>query len=334
VAAGVDHQSPDDEILDRLIAAADLDGLRRLIDDRCTADDWGGVLHVRDRARWAVTTGLELWPAATMAEHRLALLAPDEWAARVLDDDSGPVALGPLTEVVAQNHSWEGLSRLLVLDARAGLFAHERALRGEAIDTEDLPNVLDMPYELEPWEPRYTLPVYTADGATFLAPRLPTSFVDVEVDRGPLVPDDDVDAAFRQLVEPWTAESNGRASVVCVDGPITDAVGALGVTSARIADLTASEALQWLAWAGSSGGACGRRRGGARGRFGAWWLIAALGGATGEWPLSPHAIGELAEELHWYWWDDGAPASEWQLRLVVTLPAEGLSWAFSAHDDT
>ena len=46
--------------------------------------------------------------------------------------------------------------------------------------------------------------------------------------------------------------------------------------AARLAVLTPAEALAWLAWAGASGGAHGRRRGNAIGRFGAWWVLAAL----------------------------------------------------------
>ena len=332
VATGIDHQQPDDAELDRLIAAADLDALVRLVDARSAASDWPGLLHLRDRSRWAVSTGRQLWPAATMAEYRLALLAPPEWAARVLDEDSGRFSRGPLTEVVAQAHTWESMSRLLPLDPRAAFVAHERAIRGEVIDTEDLPDVLNLPYDLEPWEPSYQLAVYTPDSATFDAPELPSDFDDIETRPGAIVEDDDVSMAVRQLVEPWTSESNGRVEVVCVDGGAADAIGALGVVQARLASITGQHALQWLAWAGASGGAFGRRRGAAQGRFGAWWLVTALGGALDEWPLSPHSVGEVLEELQWYWWDAHEPAMGWDLQLAVELPSEGLAWAISARD--
>ena len=39
---------PDDD-LDRLLHRADLDGLVRMIDDRCATRDWDGLLRVRDR---------------------------------------------------------------------------------------------------------------------------------------------------------------------------------------------------------------------------------------------------------------------------------------------
>ena len=69
---------------------ADLDGLVRLVDTFCTNADWPSLLSCATR-RAAVTTGRQLWPAATLAEYRLALWAPAEWATQVLDEDSGTV---------------------------------------------------------------------------------------------------------------------------------------------------------------------------------------------------------------------------------------------------
>ena len=65
-----------DETLDELVHRADLDSLIRLVDDRTAARDWDGLRRARDRARSAVNTGRQLWPVATLAEYRLALLAP------------------------------------------------------------------------------------------------------------------------------------------------------------------------------------------------------------------------------------------------------------------
>src|SRR6187397_442728 len=95
-----------DEALDTLISRADLDGLIRLVDQRCDAGDWDGLLRLRDAARFAVETGRQLWPAATHAEYRIALLAPARWAAGVITEDAGRFAIGPLTEVIAQGHTW------------------------------------------------------------------------------------------------------------------------------------------------------------------------------------------------------------------------------------
>ena len=322
-----------DEQLDALITIADLDGLVRLVDARCAASDWSGLLHLRDRSRWAVSTGRQLWPAATLAEYRLALLAPSEWAAQVLHEDTGTFSIGPLTEVIAQSHSWESLQRLLPVGPRAAFVAHERVLRGEVIDASDIQDVLEIPFELQDWEPTYPAAVYTADSATFDAPGLPIEWADLGAP-GPAetIIDDAVTLAVRQLVEPWTAESNGQAEVVCVEGSAAQAVLALAPTAGRLSPITSGHALQWMAWAGASGGAFGRRRGGALGRFGAWWLVAALGDALDDWPLAPQAMGQLANELQWYWWDSGTQALGWQLQLAVELPAEGLAWAINACD--
>ena len=339
MASGLDSI---DEPLDALITAADLDGLVRLIDSRCASANWEGLLHLRDRARWAVSTGRQLWPAATLAEYRLALLAPAEWAAQVLDEDTGKFSIGPLTEVIAQAHTWLSLAPLLPAGPRAAFVAHERVIRGEVIDSSELPDVLEMPFALQPWEPEYPVAVYESDSATFEAPALPASASELalQFDRSgapsyvEIIDDDDVALAVRQLVEAWTAESNGKAEVVCVEGSAIDAVSALGISRGHITAITAAHALQWLTWAGASGGAFGRRRGTALGRFGAWWLVAALGGISNDWPTNPDELGALASELQWFWWDAGEPALGWQLQLAVELPAEGLAWAISARDAT
>jgi hypothetical protein len=288
-----------------------------------------------------VRTGRQLWPAATLAEYRLALLAPPEWAARVLTDDAGRFALGPLPEVAAQGHRWSELAPHLVPGPIASLVAHERVLRGETLADDPQANAfsaLDLPLELQPWEPDYELATYKPNSIEAPAPSL-------RFELAPLAPlaqssgatpvdDADVELAVRQLVEPWTAASNGVARIAAVEGDGAGAVAALvGDTSdARLAPITPADALAWIAWAGASGGAHGRRRGAAVGRFGAWWLVAALAGVTDEWPLPPSEIGELAAELNWFAWDRAAPHLGWELRFAVADPAEGLAWAIEATD--
>lgn len=328
----------DDELLDALIHRADLDGLVRLVDDCCASRDWGRLRRLRDAARHAVGTGRQLWPAATLAEYRLALLAPAEWAAGVLDEESGRFTIGPLTEVVAQHHTWAELASLLEPGPRAALVAHERALRGEVLDpasTAALPDVLGLPYAPAAWEPAYPLATYGDAGGEFPTPPLPDRWHDVALPASAPEPlDDDVVAlAVDQLVEPWTVSSNGRAEVVAVEGDAPGALRLLGLHHARRVALDPAAALAWLAWAGSSGGAHGRRRGAATGRFGALWLVAALGDALDDWPLPMDELGELASSLRWWWWDAHEPATGWQLQLVVEDPAEGLAWAINARDD-
>jgi resuscitation-promoting factor RpfA len=325
-----------DDALDELIHRADLDGLVRMIDDRCSERDWAGLLRVRDRARHAVATGRQLWPAATLAEYRLALLASAEYVGAVLDETdglSGRFTIGPLTEVAAQHHTWDDLAPVLDRSPRAAFVAHERVVRGDLVDDDDLPAVLDLPLSLQPWEPDYALATYTEVGAEFPAPPLPDDWEDVEPTPAEML-DDDVELAIRQLVEPWTTSSNGQVDVVCVDGDVAGALGALGLRRARVVELDPATALAWLAWAGASGGAHGRRRGAAAGRFGAWWTLAALGDLTDDWPVDPDELGDLAAELRWYRWDAHEPALGWQLQLAVEDPEESVAWAILARDAT
>lgn len=324
-----------DDDLDALIASADLDGLVRMIDDRCSTRDWAGVLRVRDRSRAAVETGRQLWPAATLAEYRIALLADAERVAVVLDESdglSGRFTIGPLTEVAAQHHSWGDLEGFLDNGPRATFVAHERAIRGEPVDTRDLSPVLDIPAVLAPWEPTYSVATYSEVGAEFPAPDLPDDWRGIETSTGAEELDDDVDLSLRQLVEAWTTASNGRAESVCVEGDVGAALGALGLRRARICDLTHAEALAWIAWAGASGGAHGRRPGAAAGRFGAWWLLASLGDLLDEWPIDPNELGELANDLRWYRWNAYEPVIGWSLQIAIEDPDNNTAWALTALD--
>ncbi|MEM1335462.1 MAG: hypothetical protein AAGG08_18595 [Actinomycetota bacterium] len=337
---GADH-GHDDERLDELIHRADLDGLVRMIDDRCAVRDWAGLLRVRDRSRRAVDTGRQLWPAATLAEYRLALLAPGPFVAAVLDESdglSGRFTIGPLTEVAAQSHTWADLAPHLDRGPRAAFVAHERLLRGDELPVAlgaELPAVLDLPLSMAPWEPAAPLASYSENGAEFPRPPLPDDWDDVPMPVAPaasaeVLDDDDVDLAVRQLVEPWIAASNGRIETVCVAGTTADAIAALGVRRARRCRLTSEQALAWIAWAGASGGAHGRRRGAAAGRFGMWWLLGAIG-QFDDFPPRPGELVELLDELRWWRWDAHEPEVGWQLQLAIE-DDDGTAWAVVARD--
>jgi hypothetical protein len=330
----VDDHAPDDD-LDLLIHRADLDELVRMIDDRCSSRDWAGLLRVRDRSRQAVQTGRQLWPAATLAEYRLALLADPDFVAIVLDESdglSGQFTIGPLTEVAAQHHAWGDLEGLLDNGPRATFVAHERAIRGEPIDAVDLSPVLDLPPALAAWEPEYAVATYSDNGGEFPMPELPEDWQEVTTTTGAEELDDDVHLSFRQLVEAWTTSSNGRAEAVCVNGDVGAALGSLGLRRVRLCELTPAEAISWIAWAGASGGAHGRRPGAASGRFGAWWMLASLGDLLDEWPLDPDELGELANELRWYRWNAFEPEIGWSIQLAIEDPANGVAWALTALD--
>jgi hypothetical protein len=327
-----------DARLDSLIQRADLDALVRLVDDCTAAGDWRLLTEVRNRCRAAVATGRQLWPAATLAEYRLALVAPPEWAAPMIASDAGLFTIGPLTEVIAQHHSWAELHSLLPATPGAAVVAHERVLRGERLDPQTVaepPNVFDLPYELAAWEPQYPLATYTDDGVDAQPPPIPdpsgerTARGRSSVER---VHDEGVELAVRQLVETWTASSNGRAEVTCVEGGGDDAIAALGVPAWTTQPLTLEQALAWLAWAGASGGAHGRRRGAALGRFGALWLVAAVLDQTADWPPPLDRLGAEAGELRWSWWDAGDAQHGWRLQLAVEDGESRRAWAFTAVD--
>lgn len=332
--------------LDTLVHRGDLDGLVRLVNVLCAGRRWAELLTLRDRCRAAVTTGRQLWPAATLAEYRLALWAPAEWAATVLDDDSGRFTIGPLTEVAAQHHSYAELAALAAtIDAphRLGLVAHERALRGEAIP-ETATNTLGIPFERQAWEPEYCLATYSDEGIEAPPPALPdstefrhltihersdTSDSTADVTADVTVDDPDVELAVRQLFDVWTAGSTGHAEVVCVEGDAAHAVGALGPRQVSLAGITTAEAAAWLAWAGASGAAHGRRRGAAAGRFGAWSVLAALTDTDLDDPV---ALADEIASLRWCWWSVGEPAIGWRVQLAAESAESGYAWAISAHD--
>ena len=149
---------------------------------------------------------------------------------------------------------------------------------------------------------------------------------------GEPVGDPEAIVARRELVTAWTTGSNGRADVVVVEGDHTAAIAALDVHRARLAPIGTDEARAWLAWAGASGGAHGRRRGAATGRFGAWWAAAAIAGVLDMWPLTPDELGDELIAWEWYAWDADEPATGWPLRLAVWDPAEDLGFAINAGD--
>jgi hypothetical protein len=333
----------DDAALDALIRAVDLDGLVRLIDARTAARDWSGLDRVRRRCVAATReTGRQLWPAATLAEYRLALWAPPEWVATVLDGEAGRFTLGPLSEVAAVRHTWADLAPYLEPNPVALYVAHERAIRGEPIEPATvaaLPQVLDIPAGRRAWEPVYPASTYSDAGAEHPEPPRTTALADVDLPdhaaaRERVIDDDSTELAVRQLLEAWTSESTGRAECVCVEGGAADAIAALGAASARMAAVPADEAIAWIAWAGASGGAHGRRRGMASGRFSAWWLLAALGDLHDDWPPSDAQFEELLGELAWYRWDAHEPPGGWRLQLAVEHAADGLAWAINASDSS
>ena len=316
----------------------DLDEMTRVATRLADAGNWDGVLGHRDACRAALERGLQLWPVASYCEYRLALEAPPEWAARMLVPEAGRFALGPLTEVVAVQHTWEELAPHSPGGPMPALAAHERVVRGEDLTGADIADahVLEVPLVLQQWEPPYPLAHYTPEEADFPAPQ-PPPLVAVELPANAPGAVDDYDAvsALRELGRVWSTESNGRVDVVAVDADALGAHRALGVPRARAAPLPGSDALALMAWTGASGGAHGRRQGMGPGRFAAWWTAAALAGALDEWPLPADEIGGIVtQQLRWYAWDAHEPTTGWSLRLAVEDPVRERAFAIAATDST
>ena len=330
------------EELSRLIELGDLDELTRHVERLCDAGDWNGLAELRERARAALQRGKQLWPAASLAEYRLALEAPGPWAASVLVPGAGRFALGPLPEVAASRHPWSELAPHVPPGPLAAVTAHERVVRGEDLRADDRVDrtVLELPLALEPWEPEYPVATYHADRAELPAPPAPGPH-EAESPRAegrqpagsvPLVEDPEGCRALLELVSAWTTESNGRAGAVAVTGEAGDAVQALGVGRSRRRRIQPADAMALMAWCGASGGAHGRRRGMAAGRFAAWWAAAALSGLLDAWPLEGDDLGAAVGALRWWSWDAGEPETGWVLRLAVEDPATGRAWAVGAVD--
>ncbi|CAB4607036.1 unannotated protein [freshwater metagenome] len=318
--------------LDDLIRRADLDELVRFVDGTCDARDWDLLVDIRNKARSAVSTGRQLWPIATLANYRLALWSPAEYAVRALDDTARTFMPGPVSEIIAVHHTWEELEEHLADGHDRSLIAHERAMRGDGID-EDEHSVLEIPMELQEWEPRYVMASYTDDGVDFPSPDVPSLLDTIECVSSHPIDDLDSVLAFRRLVEPWTTQSNGTAEAVVVEGGTPEALGALGLSHARTAPLTADEALGWLAWAGASGGSHGKRRGAATGRGEAWWFLATFVGLADDWPCYANEFGDVISSLEFTAYTyDKAPTVGWGLHLVIEDPEEGLAIALRATD--
>ncbi|HET9059209.1 MAG TPA: DUF6183 family protein [Acidimicrobiales bacterium] len=348
----------------RLVERGDLDELTMRVNGLVADGDWEELAELREGCRRAVERGKQLWPVASHIEYRLCLEGPPVWAATMVEQAGGRFALGPLTEVAASAHTWEELAPHLNATPQAAMVAHERVVRGEDLGADAraaaLPEVLDLPLHLMPWEPEYAVALYHPDKLEAPTPRLPqpaTAYSDAPGAPPPENPapshpapshpapsypapshrHDFACTAMEELVSAWTEESNGRAEAVCVDGPARLAITALGARHARTAELRLDEAMALMAWAAASGGAHGRRRGAAAGRFGAWWAVAALCGCD-DGPLAVARLGEAASGFAWYLWDAGEPGTGWACRLAVAeAPAPGgghlpRSWALAATD--
>lgn len=319
------------DVVAETVGRGDLDELVRLVDGLCSAREWDDVIRLRDRCRQALERGLQLWPAAEYAEYRLALDAPGEHAGPVVVDGAGRFALGPLWEVAASTHPWEALGPHVPDGPARAMAAHERVVRGEDLTAAGIdPGVLEVPLRSEPWEPSYPPAVYRPDKADFPTPPAPRlEPVDLPPP-GPPIDDLESVEALADLGRAWVEQSNGACAAVAVEGGVGEAIAALGHSRALVGEVDAAAAMAWMAWAGASGGAYGRRPGTPAGRFSAWWAAAALTGL--EWPPRPGDLGAAVAGLQWALWEPPGLAGGWALHLAAADPAEGIAWAVAATD--
>ena len=309
----------------------DPDELLRLIDGLTSAEEWGEVHRLGVLCRDAVERGKQLWGVAEHVDYRLALEAPPNWAGAAVQEGAGRYTLGPLHEVAASTHVWNELVPHLAAGLPLTMTAHERVVRGDDLAEEPRvdPAVLEIPLRLEPWEPRYQVATFHSDRLDFPSPMLP-DMERFESGDAPRVADVEVSEAMLGLVRPWSDESNGRAEMVTVEGEAKEAIASLGARRGRIARVDPTDGMRWMAWAAADGGAHGRRRGTAVGRFEAWWTATMLTGE--EWPPDPALLGEAIGSLEWYVWGDPAPDTGWSLRIAVADPGRHRAWALSALD--
>lgn len=308
------------------IELSDTDELIRVVDGLCENGEWDELVELKGRCREAVGRGKQLWGVEEHIRYRLTLEAPGPWAGAAVSEGVARFALGPLPEVAASTKTWEELKDHLDEGPWRAVTAAERVVRGES----GTGPISDLPDRLADWEPDYPVATYKADKVETPSPD-PPEVADVELPPE-FVPIDDPlsEGALFDLVQPWVNESNGRYETSAVEGGSLAAIRALGPTRARVGQLSRGEALRWMAWAGASGGAHGRRRGAAAGRFGTWWAIASL--ADLDWPPDPDEMADALEGLAFYWFDDDSPGTGWQLRLAIEDSETGLAWAISAVD--
>ncbi len=243
-----------------------------------------------------------------------------------MSEGSSRFALGPLAEVAASTKTWSEMDPHLEHGPERMTFAAERVVRGETLEER----IADLPSTLMGWEPSYPVATYKTDKVEAPSPKIP-AVEEIELgEPGERIADPETEGALADLVQAWTEESNGRCETVAVEGSALSAVRALGLSRARVGPIGPREALQWMGWAAASGGAYGRRRGSAAGRYAAWWALSTI--ADLEWPVDPDDVERAVRALDWAWFDDGAPSTGWALRLAVADPTSGLAWAVTAVD--
>ena len=308
---------------------ADTDTLIRSIDGFCSSRSWDDLVTLRLHCQAAVERGKQLWAVDEHVRYRLALEGPAHLAAAAVAEGPARWTLGPLTGVVAQRHTWLELERHLPPGPERAFVAHERAIRGERVDSASIdPMVLEIPLTPASFEPQYPLAEYKSDRAEFPSPAI-GDLTPLPITRGARLEPDAGLEALTGLVKPWIEQSSGRADIAVVDGDVSAAVGALGVPNARATRIDTPAAMAWMGWAAASGAAHGKRRGAAAGRFEAWWVLTTL--AELDFPPEPAELEDALDDFVFHWWSDGDDEG-WRLNLAITDTDIDRTWAITAID--
>lgn len=321
------------ESLRELLGRGDPDELVREVDRRAVREDWEGVLRLHEHCGHAAERlGRQLWGVAQYAAYRVALSAPARLAGPLVEPGAARFALGPLTEVVAQHHTWDELADHLPHRVSAAMVAQERVLRGEDLrgDARAHSEEVGLPLVLQPWEDDYPLPEYREDEVLEGGPAAVATDRTVEAPPGSPRPMTGLRSALEDLAAPWAVESTGEVRTATVRGRAPAAVGRLAEGPVGIRELTAGQALARMAWAAASGGRRGRRRGLAAGRSAAWWVAHQVTGLA--FPAEPDELGAELGQRRWYLFEPASAPSGWVLRLAVEDPAGGWAAAIDAHD--
>jgi hypothetical protein len=239
--------------------------------------------------------------------------------------------LGPLTEVVAQRHTFAELAPHLD-GSVLPVVAQERVLRGEDLRDDDraagAPD--DPPLVLQPFEARPVLPTYRPDERLDGAVPDPAAPATRHVQRTVAPAPAPAAAglltrALEDVTAPWVEQSGGELHVRAVAGAADDALQALldelatsgtrvdGVTRAPV---STAELFVALTHAGASGGVHGRRRGGAAGRSLAWWVARCATGLAHVDVVDPEELEFRLEDLERVAFHLPEPAA-WRLELVL-----------------
>lgn len=321
-----------------LLHRGDLDELVRAVDAAASRSAWDDVEAIRVGAMEALErTGRQLWGPAAYAAYRLALHGPVELAVPVVLAGHDRHALGPLTEVLAQHHTWDEVVDLLPGGPVNGVVAVERVARGEDLTGDARAEVfhLDVPARWQAWEGTPPLALYRADEVVAPAPTRTDAGPWVEVAGPPAreASHTEVEDAVLALAEPWATTSTGRVDVVVTDGGPHGAVAALVPGEAHVRGIGLADAMAWMVWAGASGGARARRRGVAAGRSSAWWAVRSVVADLVADLDDPDEVEFQLEECGFHEFSDGGDHG-WRLQLAITHPG-GWTVAIAAedHDD-